>query len=163
MLEKPPSKVQFTAFKTWSTTYLRIGRRRLIPHRRFRARRPRPHFLSILLKRGVAIQDAESCFRSDTRLWLAQLSEDKSYPFRLQSSTFGIFSDSYFQLFNVKGSSATKIAVSPDFRKFATLDDAGIVYNLMDMSLVQWALDTDYWGIHEREYAISSVLQNTNN
>ena len=30
-----------------------------------------------------------------------------------------------------------KIAVSPDFRKFATLDDAGIVYNLVDMSLVQ--------------------------
>ena len=41
-----------------------------------------------------------------------------------------------FQLFNVKGSSATRIAVSPDFRKFATLDDAGIVYNLVEMSQV---------------------------
>ena len=40
-----------------------------------------------------------------------------------------------FQLFNVKGSTATRIATSPDFRKFATLDDAGIVYNLVDMSL----------------------------
>ena len=40
-----------------------------------------------------------------------------------------------FQLFNVKGSTATRIAASPDFRKFATLDDAGIVYNLVDMSL----------------------------
>ena len=92
MLEKPPSKVQFTAFKSFSTTNLRIGHRRLIPHRRFRARRLRPHFLSSLLKRGAAIQDAESCFRSDTRLRLAQLYEVKSYSFRLQSlSICGLF------------------------------------------------------------------------
>ena len=58
-------------------------------------------------------------------------------PFDSNRCQFVGYSNSYFQLFNVKGSSATKIAVSPDFRKFATLDDAGIVYNLVDMSLVQ--------------------------
>ena len=132
--------VQFTAL--YGYQHLRIGRRRSIPHRRFRARRPRPHFLSSLLKREAEVLDAESCFRSDNRLRLAELSADNSYPFCSSLLTRNLIKIvftpcEHFQLFNVKGSSATKIAVSPDFRKFVTLDDAGIVYNLVDMSLVQ--------------------------
>jgi hypothetical protein len=37
------------------------------------------------------------------------------------------------QLFDVKGSSVAKISASPDFKKFATLDDAGIVYMLKEI------------------------------